>query len=85
MKKYRHLKCEFCGRYLTSPDDLVIYNKEMQAGVEYISQLSFRHGLGRGCDDKAFQFSRYVKDGYDDLLTAWSISPFNPDTKLGIL
>jgi hypothetical protein len=54
--------------------DMVIFNRESD---RTISELTFRHGCGRGCDDRDFKLSRHVKDGFDDLLKEWAASPYN--------
>lgn len=64
-KKWNHIKCDLCGEHLTNHLDLVLYNS---AGGKII-ELEFRHQVR--CDDKSFQFSRHVKDGYEDILDNW--------------
>jgi hypothetical protein len=69
----KQIKCDHCGKLLDSEFDLVIWNLENGE----ITELSFRHGNRRGCDDRNFIYSRHIKDGYDVLLTDWANSSFN--------
>jgi hypothetical protein len=66
---YRHIACFLCGEPVSSPLDLVVYNVESGA----IAQLEFRHQ--RSCDDRLFAYSHRVRDGFADLLDAWTASP----------
>jgi len=65
--KWKNITCDWCGRKLNNPHDLVIYNKENGE----ITDISFRHGNGQGCDDRRYFYSRHVCDGIDDLIEIW--------------
>lgn len=60
--KYNKIKCKLCGKRLTSPLDLILYNIEDGETCE----VEFRHQST--CDDRRFVFSRHVKEGFDDIL-----------------
>ncbi len=62
-KKYNEIKCDLCGHCLDSLYDMVLYNCDKEGKIV---ELEFRHHVK--CDDKKFEKSRHVKDGFDDLL-----------------
>jgi hypothetical protein len=80
-KSYLRIPCDKCKELLNNPLDMVIYNIESFMGDNVISELSFRHGCGKGCDDRNFKLSRHVQEGFKDLLEAWNKSPFNKINK----
>lgn len=81
MKKfnYRKINCDKCGKKLDDPSDLIIWNEEDNE----VSEISFRHGSGKGCDDKSYRKSYHTRD-YDlvnQLIDDWKKSPFNEINK----
>jgi RNase P subunit RPR2 len=72
-KDWKKLICDKCKERLDNSLDLMIWNDEDGE----ITELSFRHGCGRGCDDRSFKLSRHVNDYLTDILEKWGKSSYN--------